>query len=131
MLNQKYTKKTMHEDLLNFIMCHSSEILRFIHYYLQSVVKEIPSYIIYSNDFIKKIINLSIPKDSMLVTMGIKFSRRSIPNREGMAAVKKRGNKLTNKTISIKITKIFLAIILTLSNFICNSKYYFKINVFQ
>ena len=75
--------------VINSINCHASEIPRFVYHYLQPVVKEITSYIEDTNDFVKKIKNLTVPKDSILVTMDVESLCTSIPNHEGIAAVKK------------------------------------------
>ena len=112
--------------VINSINCHASEIPRFVDHYLQPVVKEIPSYIEDTNDFVKKIKNLTVPKDSILVTMDVESLCTSIPNHEGIAAVKKRYYKCTNKAILTKIITL-LALVLTLNNFILNSKFYFQI----
>ena len=54
------------------------------------------------------------------------YGYTSILNHEGIAAIKKIYGKYTNKTIPPKkIT--FLALILTFSNFIFNSKFYLQI----
>ena len=46
---------------------------------------------------------------------------------EGIASVKKKYDHYPNKTIPTKIITTFLALILTLSNFIFNSKFYLQI----
>ena len=51
----------------------------------------------------------------------------SIPNNEGIASVKKKYDHYPNKTIPTKIITTFLALILTLNNFIFNSKFYLQI----
>ena len=81
--------------------CHISEISRFVD--LQPVVKEILSYITDLNDFARKINNFTVAKDSLSVTMDVKSLHTSILYHEGMAAVKKRYEKFSNK---IKLTKI-------------------------
>ena len=60
--------------------------------------------------------------------MEVKPLYTSIPNHEGIVAVKKRYEKYTNSTIPPKpkiIAKI-LALNLTLNNFIFNSNFYLK-----
>ena len=99
---KKKKKKNLGRPVLNSINCHTSEISHFVDYYLQPVVKEIPSYIIDTNDFVKK-----VPKDSILVTMDVKSLHTRIPHHEGIAAVKKRYDKCANKTISTKIITAF------------------------
>ena len=51
----------------------------------------------------------------------------SIPNNEGTVATKKRYNNYTHKTLPTKIIITFLPLILTLNNFVLNSKFYLQI----
>ena len=57
-----------------------------------------------------------------LVTLNVKPLYTSIPNAEGKKAVKISHENFTKNTIATKVITTFLALILTLSNFICNSK---------
>ena len=59
--------------------------------------------------------------------MDVKSLYTSIPNNNGISFVKKKCNHYRNKTISTKIITVFLALILTLSNFTFNSKLYLQI----
>ena len=113
--------------MINSINCHTSEISRFVGHHLQPLVREIPSYIKDTNDFIDKIDNFTVPPNSFLVTMDVKSLYTSIPNNEGSASVKKKYDHYSNKTIPTKIITTFLALILTLNNFIFNSKFYLQI----
>ena len=58
--------------VISSITCHTSEILRFVDHYPQPVVKEIPSYIKDTNDFVKKINDLTVPKNWIILTMDVK-----------------------------------------------------------
>ena len=113
--------------VINSIECHTSEISRFVDHHLQPVVKQIPSYIKDTNHFINKVNNFSVPVNSILVTMDVRSLYTSIPNNEGIAATKKRYDSYIHKTIPTKITTTFLALILTLNNFVFNSKFYLQI----
>ena len=104
--------------VINSINCHTSEISRFVDHHLQPVVREIPSYIKDTNDFINKIDNFTVPPNSFLVTMDVKLLYTSIPNNEVIASVKNKYDQYPNKTIPTKIIATFLALILTLNNFI-------------
>ena len=53
----------------------------------------------------------------------------SIPNSEGIAVVKRAYYKHEQKTVATKVLTNFLALILTLNNFIFNSKLYLQIKV--
>ena len=113
--------------MINSISCHTSEISRFVDHHLQPLVKEILSYIKDKNDFINKINNFPVPPNSLLVTMDVKQLYTSIPNNEGIALVKKKYDHFPKKTIPIKIITTFLALVLSLNNFIFNSKVYLQI----
>ena len=51
----------------------------------------------------------------------------SITNNEGIAATKKRYDSYIHKTIPTNIITAFLVLILTLNNFVFNSKFYLQI----
>ena len=59
--------------------------------------------------------------------MDVKSVYTSIPNNVGIVSVKKKHDHYPNKTIPTKIITTFLAVILTLNNFIFNSKSYLQI----
>ena len=59
--------------------------------------------------------------------MNVRSLYTSIPNNEGIATIKKRYNSYIHKTIPIKIIITFPALILTLNNFVFNSKFYLQI----
>ena len=74
-----------------------------------------------------KIDNFSVPPNSLLVTMDVMSLYTSIPNNEGIASMKNKYDHYVKKTIPTKIITTFLALILTLKNFIFNSKFYLQI----
>ena len=113
--------------VINSINFHTSDISRFVNHHRQHLVRKIPSHIKDTNDFIKKIYNFTFLPNSFLVTMDLKSLHTSIPNNEGIASVKKKYDHYPNKTIPTKIITTFLALILTLNNFIFNSKFYLQI----
>ena len=90
-------------------------------------MRKIPSFIKDTNDFINKIDNFTVPPNSFLATIDVKPLYTSIPNNEGTASVKKKYDHYPNKTIPNKIITTFLTLILTLNNFIFNSKFYLLI----
>ena len=65
--------------VINSINCHTSEISRFVDHYVQPLVRELPSYIKYTNYFISKI-NI-FPACSM----DVKSLYTRIPNNEERA----------------------------------------------
>ena len=71
------------------VNCHTTNISKYIDYHLQLVAKQLPSYIKDTNYFINKINYIgNISPNSYLVTMDVKWLYISIPNSEGIAAVK-------------------------------------------
>ena len=50
---------------LNSINCHTCEISRFADHHLQPLVKEVPSYINDTNDFVNKINNFKVSEKSL------------------------------------------------------------------
>ena len=112
--------------MINSIECHTLEILRFVNHHFQPVLKQIPSHIKYTNHFIKKVNNFSVPVNSILVTMDVRSQYTSIPNNEGIAATKKRYDNYIHKILLTKIITTFLALNLTLNKIVFNSKFYLQ-----
>ena len=63
---------------------------------------------------------------SLLVTLDVKSLHANIPNNEGIKAVKETYEKYKEKTVSAKVIKTFLSLILTLNNFVFNCTYYLQ-----
>ena len=59
--------------------------------------------------------------------MDVKALYANRPNNEGIAAVKRKRDNYPKKTVATKVIATFLALILTLNNFIFNSKFYLQI----
>ena len=59
--------------------------------------------------------------------MDVKASYINIPNNKGIAAVKRKHNNCTKNTVATKVITTLSPLILTLSNFIFDSKLYFQI----
>ena len=90
-------------------------------------MKEIPSYVKDTNDFINNINNHNIPKESIIVALDVKSFYTSIPNPEGIATVKKAHKRYHQKAVPPKVITTFLLLILTLNNFVFSSKFYLQI----
>ena len=90
-------------------------------------MKEILAYIKDNKNFINKINNHNIPKESIFLTLDVNFCDTSMPNREGIAAVKKVHEYYQHKSVPTKTITTLLAHILTLNNFIFNSKLLLRI----
>ena len=100
--------------MINSIECRTSEISRFVDHHLQPVVKEIPSYVKDTNHFIIKVNDFSVPVNSVSFTMDVRSLYTSIPNKEDIAATKKRYENCIHKTLPTKFITTFLALILAL-----------------
>ena len=84
-------------------------------------------YIKNTSDFLRKLKPITeVPENSYLITVDVKLLYTSIPNSEGIKAVKISHENFTKKTIATKVTTTFLALILTLNNFIFNSKHFLQ-----
>ena len=92
-----YKEKNPGWPVISSINCHTSKISKYVDNHLQPTIKEIPSNVKDSNDFINKINNHNISKKSIFVTLDVKSLYTSIPNPEGIAAVKKPTNAINTK----------------------------------
>ena len=114
--------------VVSSINCHTTNISKYVDYHLQPLVKQIPSYVKDTKDFINKINTVkSVPKNNYLVTMGGRSLYTNIPNPEGISAVKSAFDNYSTKTTSTKAITRFLALILTLNNFVFNCIHYLHI----
>ena len=81
-----------------------------------------------SNDFLNKIDTAkNIPASCLLVTMDVKSLCTNISNLEGISAVKAVYESYPEKSVAKKVIITFLALILTLNNFMFNCKNYLQI----
>ena len=79
------------------------------------------------HDFLLKLDAISIANNAYLVSLDAKLLYTSIPNAEGIKAVKESFNKHTSKNVATEVITTFLALILTLDNFVFNCNYYLQI----
>ena len=113
--------------MVSSINCHTANISKYVDYHLQPIVKQIPSYVKDTNDFINKINAVkSAPKKSYLVTMDVRLLYTNIPNAEGISAVKRAFGNYSKKTTSTKVITTFLALIITLNNFVFDCIHYLQ-----
>ena len=97
----------------------------YVDYYLQPVVKKIPSHAKDTKNVTQKLNQIEeVPEDSLLLMLDVKSLYTNIPNNKGIKVVKKVYDKHPNKTVSIKVMTTFLSLILTLNNFRFNSVNY-------
>ena len=81
---------------------HTITISYFVDYDVQPLVKEIPSYIKDSSDFVNKINNFKVAGNSFLGNMDVKPLHTNIPNNKGIAAVIKEKQQLHKENCSHK-----------------------------
>ena len=110
--------------IISSINCHTYKISKYVDHYLQPVMKEIPSYVKDTNDFINKINNRNIPRVNIYFTWyKISLYKHTKPRRD--SSCRNVPWTLSTQSSSNKGHNYFLALILTLNNF----KFYLQIKV--
>ena len=113
--------------VVSSINCHTSKISQFVDFHLQPFVQSMDSYLKDTTDFLNKLKDQRVQKNTILVTMDVKSLYTNIPNQEGIQAVKSVLEKSNKSSLTSVITS-FLGLILTLNNFQFNDKNYLQIN---
>ena len=93
-------RKTGNPGLLvvSSVNCHAYTISKDVDFHLQPIVKNIPSYVRGSTDFLQKLDKVkNIPNDFLLVTLDVKSLYTNIPNNEGIKAVREAYDIHPNK----------------------------------
>ena len=112
--------------IVSSVNCHTNTISK--HFHLQPIVKNIPSYVRDTTDFLQKLDKVkNIPKDCLIVTVDVKSLYTNIPNNEGIKAGREAYDNHPTKTVAAKVIITFLSLILTLNNFVFNSINYLQI----
>ena len=107
---------------------HTYTISKYVDFHLQPIVKNIPSYVRDTTDFLQKLDKLKkIPNDCLLVTLNVKSLYTNIANNEGVKAVREAYDHHPNKTVATKVIITFLSLILTLNKLVFNSINYLQI----
>ena len=107
---------------------HTYTISKYVDFHLQPIVKNIPSYVRDTTDFLKKLDKVkNIPSNCLLVTLDVKSLYTNIPNNEGIKAVREAYDNHPNETVVTKVIITFLSLILTLNNFLFTSINYLQI----
>ena len=128
-----YISPKIHKDdnpsrPVSSINCHTANISKYVDYHLQPIVKQIPSYVKDTDNFINKINAVkSVPKNSYLVTMDVRSLYTNTPNAEGKSAIKRAFDNYTKKTTTTKVITTSLTLILTLNNFVFDCIHYLQI----
>ena len=111
--------------VVSSINFHTANISKYVDYHLQPIVKQMLSYVKDINDFINKIdIVKSVPENSYLVIIDVRSIYTNIPNAEGVSAAKSAYDNYSEKTTITKVSTTFLALILTLNNFVFDCIHY-------
>ena len=86
-----YLRPKLHKEgnpgrpVVSLVNCHTANISKYADYHLQPIVKEIPSYVKDTQDFLKKLEKVKdIPQESLQVTLDVKSLYTNIPNNEGI-----------------------------------------------
>ena len=84
--------------VVSSVNCHAYTISKDVDFHLQPIVKNIPSYVRGSTDFLQKLDKVkNIPNDFLLVTLDVKSLYTNIPNNEGIKAVREAYDIHPNK----------------------------------
>ena len=114
--------------VVSSVKYHTSGISRYVDYHLQPIVKDIPPYVRDTKDFPTKLNHVRhMPKESLLVTLDVKYLYTNTPNNKGIKAAKETYDKHPSKSVSTKLTITFFSLILPLNNLIFNCCHYLQI----
>ena len=102
----------------------SKNIAGFIDYHLKCYANQHPSYIKNTYDFIDKIRNVSIPENSLLITLDVESMYTNIDHNKGILAVKEA---LNNFYLSDYITEL-LELSLKNNDFLFNNEWFLQIS---
>ena len=129
-----YTRPKIHETgnpgrpVVSSVNCHTNTISKYANFHLRQIVKNIPSYVGDTTDFLQKLDKVkNVPNDCLLVALDVKSLYINIPNNEGIKAAREAYDNHPNKTVATKVIITFLSLILTLNNFVFNSINYLQI----
>ena len=105
---------------VNFHTISTTGISKYVDYHLQPIVKDIPSYVRDTKDFLTKLNHVRHKlKEILLVTLDVKSLYTNIPTMKVL--------KLLEKLMTNTYLKQYLSLILTLNNFIFNCSHYIQV----
>ena len=99
---------------------------KYVDCHLKPIVKQIPSCVKDTKDFINKIDAVKSVPNNYQVAMDVRSLNINIPNAEGILAVKRAFNNYSKKTNTIKVITTILAL-LTMNNFIFDCMHYLQV----
>ena len=124
-MQPKIHKKITWSTSISSANCRTSSVSKYVDYHLQPIVKEIPSYVRDTKDFLSMLIHIrDIAKEILLATLDVKSLYTIIPKNGGIKAIREAYNKHPSKSVSTKVIITFLSLIFTLNNFIFNYSHY-------
>ena len=114
-----YTRPKIHKTgnprrpVVSSVNCHTNTISQYVDFHLQPIIKNIPSYVRDTTNFLQKLDKVkNHPNDCFLVTLDVKSLYTKIPNNQGIKAVREAYD---------------YSLILTLNNFFFNFINYLQI----
>ena len=114
--------------VVSSVNCHTYTISKYVNFHLQPIVKNIPSYVRDTTDFLQSLDRLKhIPNDCLLVTLDVKSLYTNMPNNESIKALREAYDNHSSKAEATKVIITFLSLILTLNNFVFNPINYLQI----
>ena len=123
-----YKEENPGRPVVSFLNSCTSKTSEYVDFHLRPIVKQIPSFVKDTTDFLCKLDPIkSVPDNAYLVSLDVKSLYTSIQTKKGIKAVKKSFDKHTSRNVATKIVTTLLALILTLNNFVFNCKHYFQI----
>ena len=107
--------------------CPTEKISAFVDENIKGFIPQIASYIKDTTDFIRKIENILVPEDCILVTFDVTSLYTNIPNDEGINAVHNFLKRHKPKYASADTIILLLSEVLTKNNFEFDGKNYLQI----
>ena len=106
----------------------TEKILEFIDFHLRPFVKNLPSHIKDTTDYLKKMENLTIPENTTFITMDVTSPYTNIPHDDGIAACRKIWEQRTVQELPTDWLVEMLTLVLKNNNFTFDGSNYLQIN---
>ena len=107
----------------------TERISHFVDYYLNPLVKKIPSFIKDTNDFLCKLQNVqNVPSDSLLVTLDVSSLYTNIPHDQGLEACREALNSREVLSPPTEDIISLISSILTKNNFDFDDQHYLQVH---
>ncbi|XP_071138469.1 uncharacterized protein [Mytilus edulis] len=107
----------------------TEKISEFVDHHLSTHVKEVPSYIQDTTDYLKKMEGLNpLPNNTLFASMDVSSLYTNIPQDEGIAACEEVWNTRSEKNPPTECLVTLLKLVLENNNFSFNEKHYLQID---